>query len=168
MNEKYEYLDKNKWKKIEKIRKNLGNDFHLGMKVDLDNEENWYITEWKLFEEYDNPEVYFSKDNTPLMDSESNTLDELYDFSKKVKKYDEMPIKATINIIMIIIVCITTSYLRINYNMKEFYIIGYIAYAVIILNELVDFFLSMKKLHSRHSKIIMRKTRLIRERAKHE
>ena len=168
MNEKYEYLDKNKQKKIDKIRKNLGDNFHLGMEYDLDNEKNWYIKNWKLFEEYDNPKVYFSKDNTPLMDSEHDTLDELYEFSKQVKEYDEATIKTIVNITMIMIVFIITTYLRINCNMKYAYLIAWIAYAIIILEHFISLFFIIKKSNSRYSTLVMRKKRQIEEKIKHE
>lgn len=168
MNEKYEYLDKDKQKKIDKIRKNLGDNFHLGMDYDLDNEKKWYIKQWNLFEEYDNPKVYFSKDNTPLMDSEHDTLDELYKFSKQVKEYDEASIKTIINITMIMIVFIIATYLRINCNMKYAYPIAWIAYAIIILEHFISFFFIIKKSKSRLSKNAKRITRQIERRNKHE
>ncbi len=168
MNEMYEYLDKDKCKKTEKIRKNLGDNFHLGMEYDLDNEKNWYIKSWKLFEEYDNPKVYFSKDNTPLMDSEHDTLDELYEFSKQVKEYDEATIKTIVNITMIMIVFIIATYLRINCNMKYAYLIAWIAYAIIILEHFISFFFIIKKSNFRLSKLAKRRTRLIKEENEHE
>ena len=168
MNENYEYLDKDKQKKIDKIRKNLGDNFHLGMDYDLDNEKNWYIKNWALFKEYDNPKVYFSKDNTPLMDSEHDTLDELYKFSKQVKEYDEASIKTIINITMIMIVYIIATYLRINCNMKYAYPIAWIAYAIIILEHSISFFFIIKKNNSRYSTLAMRRKILIEEKNKHE
>ena len=71
-------------KKIGKIRKLLGDRFHLGVGIDIDG-----IKSWVLYKKYKDSKIYFSKDNTMIMSSETNTLDELMEFAKKHHKIDE-------------------------------------------------------------------------------
>lgn len=53
-----------KLKKEKKIRKLLGNQFHLC----VDNYGNW-----KLFRKYDNSKLYFSAENIDIMNSNNNS-----------------------------------------------------------------------------------------------
>lgn len=68
-----------------KIRKLLGNEYHLSIhyKSDMNNYR------WVLFKKYDDTKIYFSEDNEPIMSSETNTIDELYEYAKKHHKIDE-------------------------------------------------------------------------------
>lgn len=62
-----------------KIRKLLGNQFHLC----VDNYGNW-----KLFRKYDNSKLYFSTGNIDIMNSNNNSEKELLRFAKKNRRYD--------------------------------------------------------------------------------
>lgn len=68
-----------KLKKEKKIRKLLGERFHLY----VDNHGNW-----KLFRKYNDLEIYFSNENTEIMNSEDNSKKELLKFAKKNRKYN--------------------------------------------------------------------------------
>lgn len=68
-----------KLKKEKKIRKLLGERFHLY----VDNHGNW-----KLFRKYNDLEIYLSNENTEIMNSEDNSEKELLKFSKKNRKYN--------------------------------------------------------------------------------
>lgn len=69
-------------KKYSKVRNLLSNDYHLCMEFKDNN------IEWKLFKKYDDPKIYFSKDNRPIMTSETNTYEELLEYAKKHRKYN--------------------------------------------------------------------------------
>lgn len=66
-----------------KIRKLLGNEYHLCSHYEGLNLEKWF-----LFKNYKNPKIYFSDTNKPIMTSENNTTDDLYEFAKKHHKID--------------------------------------------------------------------------------
>lgn len=68
-----------KLKKEKKIRKLLGERFHLY----VDNNGNW-----KLFRKYDNSKLYFSTENIDIMNSNNNSEKELLRFAKKNRRYD--------------------------------------------------------------------------------
>jgi len=68
-----------KLKKEKKIRKLLGERFHLC----VDNYGNW-----KLFRKYDNSKLYFSAENIDIMNSNNNSEKELLRFAKKNRRYD--------------------------------------------------------------------------------
>lgn len=68
-----------KLKKEKKIRKLLGERFHLY----VDNHGNW-----KLFRKYSDLEIYFSNENIEIMNSEDNSEKELLKFAKKNRKYN--------------------------------------------------------------------------------
>ena len=68
-----------KLKQEKKIRKLLGNQFHLC----VDNYGNW-----KLFRKYDNSKLYFSAENIDIMNSNNNSEKELLRFAKKNRRYD--------------------------------------------------------------------------------
>lgn len=68
-----------KLKKEKKIRKLLGERFHLS----VDNHGNW-----GLFRKYNDLEIYFSNENTEIMNSEDNSEKELLKFAKKNRKYN--------------------------------------------------------------------------------
>lgn len=68
-----------KLKKEKKIRKLLGNQFHLC----VDNYGNW-----KLFRKYDNSKLYFSAENIDIKNSNNNSEKELLRFAKKNRRYD--------------------------------------------------------------------------------
>lgn len=69
-------------KDYSKVRKLLGDNYHLKMEY-KDKKVSWL-----LFRKYDDPKIYFSKDNRPIMTSETNTYKELLEYAKKHKKYN--------------------------------------------------------------------------------
>ena len=84
-------------KEIKKIRKLLGNDYHLGIKYSAFESK---IQEWKLYKNYNDTRVYFSPDNKAIMSNETNTIDDLYNFAKKHHKIDEHLYMSKFNIII--------------------------------------------------------------------
>ena len=83
-----------------KIRRLLGNDYHLF--VSYDNDE----VKWLLFKNYDNPKVYFSKDNEAIMSSETHTEEELLKYAKEHHNINEHCIMNSTRCIMLIITLI--------------------------------------------------------------
>lgn len=71
--------------KLEKIRKILGKDYHLCVGYDPICEN----VEWKLFKKYTDLNVYYSNDNKAIMNSDDNTIDELYEYAKTHHKINE-------------------------------------------------------------------------------
>ena len=70
--------------KINKIRKMLGDRYHLSV-----TSNGIEITEWVLFKNYTNGDpIYWSDDNKAIMRSEENTLEDLYKFAKTHQKLD--------------------------------------------------------------------------------
>lgn len=70
--------------KYNKIRKFLGKDYHLSITCNFDGPDKWV-----LYKNYNDPKIYFSEDNTPIMTSEKNTIEELLIFAKQHHKIDE-------------------------------------------------------------------------------
>ena len=89
-------------KKINKIRKMLGDRYHLS--VESDGVE---ITKWVLFKNYTNGDpIYWSSDNKAIMRSEENTLEDLFKFAKTHQKLDldKIILKANLWIITVALV----------------------------------------------------------------
>lgn len=82
--------------KERKIRELLGDRFHLCISYEdgIDNPK------WSLFRNYDDSKVYFSNDNEVIMSSETNTIDELYEYAKKHHKIDEHLSISKLNVIV--------------------------------------------------------------------
>lgn len=70
--------------KYSKIRKLLGKDYHLSITCNFDGPDNWV-----LYKKYNDPKIYFSENNEPIMTSKKNTLEELLAFAKQHHKIDE-------------------------------------------------------------------------------
>lgn len=81
-----------KLKKENKIRKLLGERFHLY----VDNHGNW-----KLFRKYSDLEIYLSNENTEIMNSENNSEKELLKFAKKNRKYNVEKSITTITLVIL-------------------------------------------------------------------
>lgn len=62
-----------------KINKNR---FHLCIETDLENKYKWY-----LFQNFNNLEDYFSKDNQPIFHSDLTTIEELDNYLQKYNGY---------------------------------------------------------------------------------
>lgn len=69
--------------KENQIRKLLGNRYHLGVEYDGSK-----VLKWSLYKKYKDLNIYFSKENQPIMTSETNTEEELYNFAKLHYKKD--------------------------------------------------------------------------------
>ncbi len=80
--------------KINKIRKLLGNEYHLCIKYNPDNPE------WILYRNYMDKQVYFSLDNEAIMSSENNSLDDLYKFAKEHHKINGILVETHIHSII--------------------------------------------------------------------
>lgn len=81
-----------KLKKEKKIRKLLGERFHLY----VDNHGNC-----KLFRKYSDLEIYLSNENTEIMNSENNSEKELLKFAKKNRKYNVEKSITTITLVIL-------------------------------------------------------------------
>lgn len=81
-----------------KVRKLLGNDYHLCVTVDVNKGDGW-----KLFKYYENEKKYLSDINTPLMTSETNTDKELLKFAKEHHRISLPRVLVTTNLIIGII-----------------------------------------------------------------
>lgn len=68
-----------------KIRRLLGDNYHLNTTWDVENE---CVKEWKLFKNYENKDLYFSEFNEAIMTSEDSTEKDLLKFAKKNHVYD--------------------------------------------------------------------------------
>jgi len=72
-------------KKEFKIRRLLGDNYHLSTTYDIENER---VKEWQLFREYENQDLYFSEFNKAIMTSEDSTEKDLVKFARKNHVYD--------------------------------------------------------------------------------
>lgn len=81
MKNKEEIKDMNKYNKIRKL---LGKDYHLSITCNFDGPDKWF-----LYKKYNDPKVYFSNDNEPIMTSEENNIEDLLVFAKQHHKIDE-------------------------------------------------------------------------------
>lgn len=124
----------NEFKEIIKL---LGTEYHLGVKIGIEKNS------WKLFRNYIDTDVYFSKDNKAIMTSEKNTLEELHEFAKKHHKIDEHFVMNKISMIFSMIVCfiaVSNIYFKNNYIFvfiltSCFYNISYSVIAYYIWNK---------------------------------
>lgn len=80
-------------KKELKIRRLLGNNYHLWVNL---KEDGTYA--WKLYRKYNNSDLYFSKFNKAIMTSEDSTEKDLLKFAKKNREYDYSEIDGHINL----------------------------------------------------------------------
>ena len=92
--------------RIEKIRKILGDEYHLSASIGLGE-----IKYWVLYKKYRDSKMYFSEDNKAIMASDNNSLDELYDFAKKHHKIDE---HIVLNLVDVVIALITLVLVVVN------------------------------------------------------
>lgn len=79
-----------------KIRKLLGNKYHLSISYESD----WENPKWVLFKKIDDLYAYYSEDNKAIMSSETNTEDELYKFAKEHHEIDEHHFMGILNVIL--------------------------------------------------------------------
>ena len=67
---------------LELCRKELGSDYH--MCITLNSLTN---PEWVVYKHYDDPDKYFSPENTPILSSKSyDTIEDLVKFTLKNRK----------------------------------------------------------------------------------
>lgn len=92
--------------RIEKIRKILGDEYHLSAFVGLEE-----VKYWVLYKKYRDSKIYYSEDNKAIMASDNNSLDELYDFAKKHHKIDE---HIVLNLVDVVIALITLVLVVVN------------------------------------------------------
>ena len=113
---------------MNKIRKLLGDKYHLSEHILEDGSE-----EWVLFKRYDEPKIYFSKDNTSIMSSETNTIEELYEFAKKHHEIDEHQTMGIVNIVVawIALIILIINMFVFKNNSIRWFIVG-INFCVII------------------------------------
>lgn len=130
-----------------KIRKLLGNDYHLGVEMNWNN-DGYEITTWKLFRRYNDSKMYFSTDNKAIMTSEENTEEELLKFAKENHKYDytrvhgifRVIVAAIVAIILLANVFINNSYIRtIGLSIDTYLIIdSFISFIIINHNQRIE------------------------------
>ena len=83
-----------------KIRKWLGEDYHLCVSLSGENLED---KNWKLFRKYPG---YLTDDSEAIMTSETNTDEDLYKFAKKHRRFETNPMKNGLIVIIAFIVMI--------------------------------------------------------------
>lgn len=79
-----------------KIRKLLGDKFHLCISYENSLDD----PKWSLYRNYVDSKVYFSNDNKIIMSSETNTIDDLYEYAKEHHQIDEHFIMSKSNVII--------------------------------------------------------------------
>lgn len=84
-----------------KIRRLLGNNYHLGTEL---KEDGTYA--WKLYRKYESNDLYFSKFNKAIMTSEDSTEKDLLKFAKKNREYDYSKIEGCVDFIISLVMCI--------------------------------------------------------------
>lgn len=116
--------------KESKIRKFLGNEYHLCSHYEGLNLEKWY-----LFKNYKNPKIYFSDINKPIMTSENNTIDDLYEFAKKHHKIDVTKSILMVNTIICFVsmIVLVLNIIFFNNDFIRYFILG-IDIAIIIID----------------------------------
>ena len=130
-----------------KIRKLLGNDYHLGVEINWDN-NGYEKTTWKLFRRYNDSKMYFSTDNKAIMTSEENNEEELLKFAKEHHKYNytrvheiyRIIVAAIVAIVLIANIFINNSYIRaIGLSIDTYLIIDcFISFKIIDHNQKIE------------------------------
>lgn len=129
-------------KNIGKIRKLLGNRYHLSVEYNVENCEKIH---WVLFKKYDNCDpIYWSLDNKPIMNSDDNTEEELYEFVKKHKKIDIENINRQIRTILIYLVLLLFLINVFFINSKIITTIVLTSDAIFLLLMIIDFIMFNK------------------------
>ena len=105
-----------------KIRKLLGNEYHLC----VEHDENMKIKTWVSIKKYKNPQIYFSDINKPIMTSENNTIDDLYEFAKKHHKIDVTKSILMVNTIIYFVsmIVLTLNIIFFNNDFIRYFILG--------------------------------------------
>lgn len=108
-------------KKIRKIRKLLGNDYHLCQEMQIDNvriENGLYKSDWT-----ESWNLYSLDSDKVIMSSETHTIDDLYKFAKT---HHEIDLFNAINIgdTFLLVICIILG--LINIKFKNDVIVGFI------------------------------------------
>lgn len=88
-------------KKELKIRRLLGNNYHLWVNLKEDG-----TCKWKLYRKYSDKDLYFSKFNKAIMTSEDSTEKDLLKFAKKNREYDYSEIEGCVDFTISLIMCI--------------------------------------------------------------
>ena len=128
-------------KRENKIRKLLGNKYHLSISYEPDMEHY----HWVLFKKYDDPFVYYSDANKQIMSSDKNTEDELYEFAKTHHEIDEHHFMSILNIIMTWIAFIL---MIVNIFIKDATIRGF-AYGIdfmVVIYAVISYKIQMKNI----------------------
>jgi len=129
-------------KNIGKIRNLLGNRYHLSVEYNGINCEKIH---WVLFKKYDNCDpIYWSSDNKPIMNSDDNTEEELYEFAKKHKKIDVENINRQIRTILIYLILLLSLINVFFINSKIITIIVLTSDAIFLLLMIIDFIIFNK------------------------
>ncbi len=88
-------------KKELKIRRLLGNNYHLWIDLKEDG-----TCKWELYRRYSDKDLYFSKFNKAIMTSEDSTENDLLKFAKKNREYDYSEIEGRVDFAISLIMCI--------------------------------------------------------------
>ena len=119
-----------------KIRKILGNKYHLSTEY---GGENCELTKWVLFKKYENGDpIYWSADNKPIMSSDTHTLDELYEYAKKHKKINFELFYSKLRTYFAFIICII-AIANIFINSTTLRTIVLTSGVIIILSSIIQF-----------------------------
>lgn len=135
-----------------KIRRLLGDNYHLNTIWDVENER---IKEWKLFKNYKNQDLYFSEFNEAIMTSEDSTEKDLLKFARKNHIYDfeRLHTKKGLYIsIALLVLCIVNAFIRSDFIRGMFYGATIYLWIDLILNWIVgnhNFKIEMKLLNDK-------------------
>lgn len=117
--------------KENKIRKLLGNEYHLCTHYD----EDLNLKYWVLHRHYKDPKIYFSDLNKPIMTSDNSTIDDLYEFAKKHHKIDVTKSILMVNTIICFfsMIVLTLNIIFFNNDFIRYFILG-MDIAIIIID----------------------------------
>lgn len=131
-------------KEFNKIRKLLGNEYHLYEKISING------IKWILYRRYKDSKVYFSDDNEPIMSSDTHTLEQLKEYAKTHHKVDFGVVIAKIYIIIAIInlICVVLN----SFIIKSKFINGLNngISLIIMISCLVDYYVLNKNYKVEH------------------
>lgn len=117
--------------KENKIRKLLGNEYHLCTHYD----EDLNLKYWVLHRHYKDPKICFSDLNKPIMTSDDSTIDDLYNFAKKHHKINIQRAAVMVNLIITyicLIILILNSFIF-NSDFIRYFVLG-MDIEIIIIN----------------------------------
>ena len=140
-----------------KIRRLLGDDFHLNVELKENGETNW-----SLYRYYEDKSLYYDRNNKPIMTSEDSTEKDLLKFARKNHIYDFEGLhtkKGLYISIALLVLCIINVFIKSKFLYGMFYGTTIYLWIDLILNWVVgdhNFKINMNLLKD-ESKLIMQR-----------